>query len=140
VVHLADEDFVANLVVIPLDVVDAILEMDWLSQYEAIISCFMKIISLHAPSGKDVIFVGSAMKYSLSLLYHLFPGRSTRKSEILFSMVQDGEVVLHVEDIRVVCKLDDFVIVFIDDILIYSQTEEEHERHLSLVLDSLRMN
>jgi hypothetical protein len=36
--------------------------------------------------------------------------------------------------------LDDFVVVFLDDILIYSQTEEEHERHLSPVLDSLRKN
>jgi hypothetical protein len=36
--------------------------------------------------------------------------------------------------------LDDFVLVFLDDILIYSQTKEEHERHLSLVLDSLRKN
>jgi hypothetical protein len=36
--------------------------------------------------------------------------------------------------------LDDFVVVFLDDILIYSQTEEEHERHLSLILDSLRKN
>jgi hypothetical protein len=99
VVHLADEDFVANLVVIPLDVFDAILGMDWLSQCQAIISCFMKIISLHAPSGRGVNFVGSAMKYSLSLLCHLFPDRWMRKSGILFTMVQDGEVVLHVEDI-----------------------------------------
>jgi hypothetical protein len=36
--------------------------------------------------------------------------------------------------------LDDFVVIFLDDILIYSQTEEEHERYLSLVLDSLRKN
>jgi hypothetical protein len=36
--------------------------------------------------------------------------------------------------------LDDFVVVFLDDILIYSQNEEEHERHLGLVLDSLRKN
>jgi hypothetical protein len=36
--------------------------------------------------------------------------------------------------------LDDFVVVFLYDILIYSQTEEERERHLSLVLDSLRKN
>jgi hypothetical protein len=107
VVHLADEDFVANLVVIPLDVFDSILGMDWLSQYQAIISCFMKTISLYAPSGGDVIFVGSAMKYSFSLLYHLFPDHWTRKSGILFSMVQDGEAVLHVEDIRVVCNYPD---------------------------------
>jgi hypothetical protein len=36
--------------------------------------------------------------------------------------------------------LDDFVIVFLDDILIYSKSEEEHERHLSLVLEALRKN
>ena len=34
--------------------------------------------------------------------------------------------------------LDKFVIVFIDDILVYSSTEEEHEHHLRLVLQWLR--
>ncbi|GJT79391.1 putative reverse transcriptase domain-containing protein [Tanacetum coccineum] len=39
-----------------------------------------------------------------------------------------------------VCKsyLDKFVIVFIDDILIYSNTKEKHEVHLKLVLELLR--
>lgn len=34
--------------------------------------------------------------------------------------------------------LDKFVIVFIDDILIYSQSKAEHEHHLRLVLQRLR--
>ena len=34
--------------------------------------------------------------------------------------------------------LDKFVIVFIDDILVYSQSEMEHEQHLRLVLQRLR--
>jgi hypothetical protein len=36
--------------------------------------------------------------------------------------------------------LDKFVVVFIDDILIYSKIEEEHEEHLRLVLEKLRAN
>jgi hypothetical protein len=36
--------------------------------------------------------------------------------------------------------LDKFVVVLIDDILIYSKTEEEHEEHLRLVLEKLRAN
>ena len=34
--------------------------------------------------------------------------------------------------------LDRFVFVFIDDILVYSRSELEHERHLGLVLQTLR--
>jgi hypothetical protein len=34
--------------------------------------------------------------------------------------------------------LDKFVVVFIDDILIYSRSEEENEEHLHLVLQKLR--
>jgi hypothetical protein len=36
--------------------------------------------------------------------------------------------------------LDKFVVVFIDDILIFSKTLEEHKKHLRLVLEKLRSN
>nr|GEU38498.1 hypothetical protein [Tanacetum cinerariifolium] len=39
-----------------------------------------------------------------------------------------------------VCKpyLDNFIIVFIDDILVYSKDEEEHEKHLKIILELLK--
>jgi hypothetical protein len=36
--------------------------------------------------------------------------------------------------------LNKFVVVFIYDILIFSKTEEEHEKHIRLVLEKLRSN
>ena len=34
--------------------------------------------------------------------------------------------------------LDQFVVVFIDDILVYSRDDQEHEQHLKIVLQTLR--
>ncbi|GKE19591.1 putative reverse transcriptase domain-containing protein [Tanacetum coccineum] len=48
--------------------------------------------------------------------------------------------VVFMDLINRVCKpyLDKFVIVFIDDILIYSKSKEEHEEHLKLILELLK--
>lgn len=37
-------------------------------------------------------------------------------------------------------EFDDFVVVFIDDILVFSKNEEEHEKHLRMVLQTLQEN
>ena len=36
--------------------------------------------------------------------------------------------------------MDQFVVVFIDDILVYSKDAQEHEQHMRIVLDTLREN
>jgi hypothetical protein len=95
-VILADEVFSANLVVISLGAFDVILGMDWLSQYRAVISCFWKTDLLQAPSSREVIFLGSSPKFTLSLLSQLLPDCRSRKSGILYSMVVEGEAALQV--------------------------------------------
>jgi hypothetical protein len=77
-VVLADEVFSANLVVISLGF-DVILGMDWLIQYHTVISCFWKTVLLQAPSGREVVFLGSSPKFTLSLLSQLLPDRRSRK-------------------------------------------------------------
>ena len=37
-------------------------------------------------------------------------------------------------------ELDKFMVVFIDDILVYSATAREHEQHLRVMLEKLRQN
>jgi hypothetical protein len=106
-VVLADEIFLANLVVISLESFDVILGMDWLTQYRAVISYFWKTVSLQAPSGREVVFLGSTPKYTLSLLSQLLPDRRTRKSGILFSMMVESEAISQVQDICVVCDYAD---------------------------------
>ena len=36
--------------------------------------------------------------------------------------------------------LDDFVVVFLDDILVFSHTVKEHAKHLAMVLDKLQQH
>ena len=97
----------ANLVIIPLDMFDVILGMDWLSQYQAAISCFWKTISLQAPSGHEVVFQGSAPKSSLALLYYMFPSRWLRNSGLLSAMTEVRDATLSIKDIPVVCRYVD---------------------------------
>jgi hypothetical protein len=106
-VILADEVFSANFVVISLGAFDVILGMDWLTQYRAVISCFWKTVLLQAPSGREVVFLGSSPKFTLSLLSQLLPDRRSRKLGIFFSMVVESEAALRVQDIRVVCDYAD---------------------------------
>jgi hypothetical protein len=109
-VVLADEVFLANLVVISLESFDVILGMDCLTQYHAVISCFWKTVLLQASSGREVVFLGSSPKYTLSLLSQLLPDRRSRKSGILFSMMVESEATLRVQDIRVVCDYADVLL------------------------------
>jgi hypothetical protein len=64
-------------------------------------------VSFQAPSGREVVFLGSSPKFTLSLLTQLLPDHWLRKSGIFFSMVVESGTALWVQDIHVVCDYAD---------------------------------
>nr|GEV55221.1 hypothetical protein [Tanacetum cinerariifolium] len=85
------------------------------------------------------------IRYSLPRIDDLFDQlqRATRYGHFEFTVMPfelTNAPALFMDLMNRVCKpyLDKFVIVFIDDILIYSKMKEDHENHLRLMFDLLR--
>ncbi|GJX58305.1 putative reverse transcriptase domain-containing protein [Tanacetum coccineum] len=92
----------------------------------------------------------SEMKELSDQLQELFdkgfirPSSSPWGAPVLFVKKKDGSFRMCIDyrelNKLMVCKpyLDKFVIVFIDDILVYSKTKQEHKEHLKLILELLK--
>jgi hypothetical protein len=57
---------------------------------------------------------------------------------ISFGLTNDLAHFMYLMNSVFMSELDKFVVVFIDDILIYSKSEEEHAQHLQVILQRLR--
>ncbi|GKE77528.1 putative reverse transcriptase domain-containing protein, partial [Tanacetum coccineum] len=96
---------------------DVIVGMNWLSRHKAEIVCHEKVVRIPLPNDEMLKVLAEKPEEKLQI----------------WSGYQQLRV--HEDDIpktafRTRPYLDKFVIVFIDDILIYSKTKEEHEMHL----------
>ncbi|WVZ89782.1 LOW QUALITY PROTEIN: hypothetical protein U9M48_036146 [Paspalum notatum var. saurae] len=59
---------------------------------------------------------------------------------VLFGLTKAPAYFMSMMNLILKEELDQFIVVFIDDILIYSKTCEQHEKHLRAVLEKLRRN
>ncbi|GKE86026.1 putative reverse transcriptase domain-containing protein [Tanacetum coccineum] len=104
---------------------------------------FIRPIS--SPWGSPVLFVKKKDGLFCMCIDYLELNKLTVKNRYplpriddLFDQLQGPAVFMDL--MNWVCKpyLEKFVIVFIDDILIYSKNKEEHEEHLKLILELLK--
>ncbi|GJQ94869.1 putative reverse transcriptase domain-containing protein [Tanacetum coccineum] len=209
--NFLNHQFNINLMPVELGSFDAIIGMDWLAKYQAVIVCAKKIVRIpwrnktliihgdgslirpsSSPWGSPVLFVekkdgsfrmcidyqelnkltvkncyplpriddlfdqlqGSSVysKIDLRSGYHQLRVQKedipktafrTRYGHYEFQVMPFGLTnapAVFMDLMNRVCKpyLDKFVIVFIDDILIYSKSKQEHEEHLKIILELLK--
>nr|GEW99041.1 reverse transcriptase [Tanacetum cinerariifolium] len=135
---------------------DVIINMEWLTKYHAVIICDKKIVRI--PYGDEVLIIkGDRCNGGRSRVYSKIDVRSgyhqlrvreedipktafrTRYGHYEFQVMPFGLTnasAVFMDLMNRVCKLylNKFVIIFIDDILIYSKNKKEHEGHLKLLL------
>nr|GEX17391.1 reverse transcriptase [Tanacetum cinerariifolium] len=142
--NLVNHLFEIDLMPIKLGTFDVIIGMDWLVKHDVFIICGENVV--HIPYGNKTLPIKSDKRYHhLRIKEEDIPitAFTTRYGHFEFQVMPFGLTntpAVFIDLMNRVCKpyLDKFVIVFIDDILVYSKDEEEHGNHLKIILELLK--
>nr|GEZ00679.1 hypothetical protein [Tanacetum cinerariifolium] len=132
--NLVNHLFEIDLMPIELGIFDVIIGMDWLILHDAVIVCGKK--EVHVPLKKRTLVVkGLPSPRQVEFKIELVPGAAPMaRAPYRLAPSEMKELAKQLQE----PFLDKFVIVFIDDILIYSKNKEEYEEHLRIILELLQ--
>ncbi|GJV15050.1 putative reverse transcriptase domain-containing protein, partial [Tanacetum coccineum] len=164
---LLGHPFNIDLMPVEISSFDVIIGMDWLAKYHALIVCDEKVVRIpygdevlivqgddcdgRSKSKLNIISCTKTQKSEKGCQVYLavreedIPKTAfrTRYGHYEFQVMPFGLTnapVVFMDLMNMVCKLylDRFVIMFIDDILIYFKSRKEHEGHIKLILRLLK--
>ncbi|XP_071905696.1 uncharacterized protein [Coffea arabica] len=140
---IGERKMLVDLISLDIKGYDVIIGMDFLGQYHAKLDCRAKVVEFCIP-GEATLRLDVKSRLASSAMISGIRARkmlSKGAQGFLAFLINAPSDQVKLEDVQVrVFKkyLDQFVVVFIDDILIYSKTREEHVKHLEIVLQILR--
>ena len=96
-------------------------------------ACVFSKIDLHSGYHQLKIRATDIPKTTFTMMYGLY-----KYTVMSFGLTNAPAYFMYLTNKVFMEFLDKFVVVFIDDILVFSKIEEEHAEHLRLVLQKLR--
>ncbi|GJX24145.1 putative reverse transcriptase domain-containing protein [Tanacetum coccineum] len=143
---LLNQPFKIDLKPIKLGSFDIVIGMDWLSKYHAKIICDEKFI--HIPFDGETLIIQVNLRsdyHQLRVRDEDIPKTAFRtwyghyEFQVMpFGLTNTPTVLMELMNCVHKPYVDKFMIVFIDDILIYSCNKEEHAYHLRIILELLK--
>ncbi|GKA07062.1 putative reverse transcriptase domain-containing protein [Tanacetum coccineum] len=133
---LLNQPFKIDLMPIKIGSFDVVIGIDWLSKYHARIICDEKVV--HIPIDGETLIIRELRPEDYSQTAFRMQIWTLRIQVMPFGLTNAPTVFMDL--MNRVCKqyLDKFMIVFIDDLVIYSRKKEEHADHLRIILELLR--
>ncbi|WVZ53759.1 hypothetical protein U9M48_004660 [Paspalum notatum var. saurae] len=137
-------EFLSSLIVLESKGLDIILGMDWLSKYNGVIDCAKKRVSVRGPGGKIVEYQAApsnAPEANLNQINAVAEIKVVNEFSdvfpeelpvMFFGLTNAPAYFMYLMNKVFMEYLDKFVVMFIDDILVFSINEEEHEKHLRM--------
>ncbi|XP_016669939.1 uncharacterized protein [Gossypium hirsutum] len=132
--------FLVNLMELPFGEFDLILDMDWLVKHQnnkGISDVFPEELPSLPPS-REVEFGIKLLPGTDPVSIALYRMALKVLIELKVQLQELLDCVMDLINRGFQTYLDQFVVIFINDILVYSKTEDEHDEHLKVVLQILR--
>ncbi|XP_040957872.1 uncharacterized protein [Gossypium hirsutum] len=130
--------FPTDLMRLSFEEFNLILSTDWLVEHRVGLDCNSKRVTLKVGDGEEVVMVDERRDYLFNVISAMDSLWHYEFLVMPFSLTNALTAFMDLKNQVFQSYLDKFVVVFINDILVYSKIDDEHDEHLRVVFQTLR--